>query len=102
MGEIQQAMKSADRMLQDGQAGVGKGDAGVDGLASTAAQRSVLRSWERRLDLVARECAELKGKLEKAGDDHYKNDSDVRAAFKEQLTKPREHEPQPHGSDRRW
>ncbi|MDT3396820.1 hypothetical protein RKE29_09220 [Streptomyces sp. B1866] len=66
------------------------GGAGAEGLASVASHRSVHQSWLRRLDLVGRECEELKDKLRKAADAYYKTDGAIKEAFQEQRTTPQE------------
>ncbi|MCF6521767.1 hypothetical protein [Streptomyces sp. JJ36] len=83
-------LKKAMTKLDEGQKGLGAGDLAVTGFVSGAAQLSVYQSWDRYLDLVSRECGELTGKLEKAGNDHYKNDEEISAAFQQQRTKPEE------------
>lgn len=95
VGEVRGSLGSALGTLTDEQKGAGTGDAGVDGFTSTAAQHSVYNSWKTRLDLVGRECEELRDKLAKAGNDHYKNDQAIGDAFRETRTKPIE--PSPEG-----
>ena len=79
---IGKALKSFDT----GQKGAGQGGA-VGGLESAAAQQELYATWEAYVEAVSRRCGELSGKLEKAGSDHYKNDSDIQEAFDRTRTK---------------
>ncbi|MEU7178460.1 MULTISPECIES: hypothetical protein [Streptomyces] len=88
MESLQTNLKAALRELESKQEGVGSGHSGVDGLRSTASHLGAHQSWQRRLDLVSRECEELRGKLQKSGDSFYKSDAEVGEAFHEQKTLP--------------
>ncbi|MCT2592066.1 hypothetical protein LHJ74_19530 [Streptomyces sp. N2-109] len=99
VNSLHQSLKRATAQLDEQQAGLGAGTAPVTGLTSGTAQLAAYRSWERYLRLLGRECAELTGKLHKAGNDHYKNDQATGHAFAEQLTRP---EHPRRGGDRGW
>ncbi|MEW1660624.1 hypothetical protein [Streptomyces sp. NPDC093707] len=88
VGSLQTNLKAALRELESKQDGAGSGAGGVDGLRSAASHLSAYQSWQRRLDLVSRECEELKGKLQKSGDSFYKSDAEVGEAFREQKSLP--------------
>lgn len=85
---LQGSLKKAVGRLDDGQKGFSANATVVTGFLTGAEQMSVHETWERYLDLIHRETGELAGKLEKAGDDHYKNDEAVEDAFMQQQTKP--------------
>ncbi|MFE1175297.1 hypothetical protein [Streptomyces sp. NPDC058773] len=85
LGSLHVNLKGALRQLEGKQHGAGSG---VEGLRSTASHLSAYHSWQRRIDLVSRECEELKGKLQKAGDAFYKTDAAISEAFQEQRTVP--------------
>ncbi|EST23100.1 hypothetical protein N566_26140 [Streptomycetaceae bacterium MP113-05] len=84
-------LKQATEKLQAGQTGFGADV--VTGFVTGAEQVAVHDTWKRYLDLIQRETGELAGKLEKAGNDHYKNDEATADAFKQQQTKPEEPRP---------
>lgn len=86
-------VKKAVGQLDEGQKGFSANATAVTGFVTGAEQMSVHRTWDRYLDLIRRETDELAGKLEKAGDDHYKNEEGIEAAFKQQQTKPEESRP---------
>ncbi|MBW1604735.1 hypothetical protein JJV70_22085 [Streptomyces sp. JJ66] len=88
VGSLRGNVKKATGELTDSQKGLGSGDVTVTGLETGAAQLTVYDTWERYLDLLSRETAELDDKLRKAGSDHYKNEEAIEAAFSQQLTKP--------------
>lgn len=90
-------LKKATGKLDDGQTGLGATDNTVTGFVSGSAQIGVYQSWQRYLDLVGRECGEVAGKLQKAGNDQYKTDQAIEEAFKQQITKPEESQPSPRG-----
>ncbi|MFJ5591005.1 hypothetical protein ACIQCG_14740 [Streptomyces noursei] len=89
VGSVHVNLQAALRDLETKQDGVLSGSSGVDGLRSVASQLSVYRSWQQRLDLVSRECEELKDKLQKSGDAFYKTDEAIKNALQEQKTMPR-------------
>ncbi|MFB6572541.1 MULTISPECIES: hypothetical protein [Streptomyces] len=89
VGSVHVNLKAALRDLETKQDGIVSGSSGVDGLRSVASQLSVYQSWQQRLDLVSRECEELKDKLQKSGDAFYKTDEAIKEAFQEQKTTPR-------------
>ncbi|WP_208882770.1 hypothetical protein [Streptomyces armeniacus] len=93
VGSLQGTLKKGTAKLTEHQAGLGASDRTVTGFLTGSAQMTVYESWERYLDLISRECGELKGKLEKAGDDHYKNEEAIKHAFEQQQTKPVESDP---------
>lgn len=109
VGTLKEIVKTALTELERGQ----KSPEGFDPLAvipvigptaapgsqCVAAQREVYRSWKRYLDDVSGRCAALKGRLEKAGQNHYKNDKAVQDAF-EALEKRYEDTPQVGGQSR--
>lgn len=88
LGSVHVNLKSALRELESKQHGAGKGSSGVEGLRSAASYHSAYQSWQRRLDLVSRECDELMDKLKKSGDAFYKTDAAIREAFHRQKTTP--------------
>ncbi|RXS85334.1 hypothetical protein EST92_08325 [Streptomyces sp. TM32] len=88
VGSLQTNLKAALRELESKQDGAGSGNRGVDGLRSTASHFSAYQSWQRRLDLVSRECEELRDKLQKSGDAFYTSDGAISEAFREQKTVP--------------
>ncbi|MFF2811810.1 hypothetical protein ACFVT2_32485 [Streptomyces sp. NPDC058000] len=89
VGSVHVNLKAALRDLETKQDGVVSGSSGVDGLRSGASQLSVFQSWQQRLDLVSRECEELKDKLQKSGNAFYKTDEAIKDAFQEQKTTPK-------------
>ncbi|MFJ5678602.1 hypothetical protein [Streptomyces sp. NPDC093097] len=89
VGSVHVNLKAALRALETKQDGVVSGGNGLAGLRSASSQLSVYRSWQQRLDLVSRECEELKGKLQKSGDAFYKTDEAIKDAFQEQKSMPR-------------
>ncbi|MFE7318493.1 hypothetical protein ACFU7T_36150 [Streptomyces sp. NPDC057555] len=89
VGSVHVNLKAALRDLEAKQHGVASGSSGVDGLRSVASQLSVYQSWQQRLDLVSRECEELKDKLQKSGNAFYKTDEAIKDAFQEQKSAPR-------------
>jgi hypothetical protein len=88
IGSVATQMKTAEGQFDTKQEGAGKGEAGGEGLASAAALASVTGSWKRKLNLVARECAELQDKCRKTSDAFYQTEQGIKAAFKEQKTQP--------------
>ncbi len=86
-------LKQATGKLETGQTGFTANADAVTGFATGAEQMAVYDTWQRYLDLIRRETGELAGKLEKAGNDHYKNDEATADAFKQQQTKPEEPRP---------
>ncbi|MET9556398.1 hypothetical protein [Streptomyces sp. NPDC006645] len=87
IAELRGDLKKAAVRLDDGQTGLGAGDA-VTGFVTGAAQAGVHQTWQRYLNLVGRECGEVAGKLRHAGNDLYKNDQAIEEAFTQQATKP--------------
>ncbi|GHJ32519.1 hypothetical protein TPA0910_69520 [Streptomyces hygroscopicus subsp. sporocinereus] len=93
VGTLKEIVKTALTELERGQ----KSPEGFDPLAvipvigptvapgsqCVAAQREVYQSWKRYLDDVTGRCDALKGRLEKSGQNHYKNDKAVQGAFEE-------------------
>ncbi|WP_344595150.1 hypothetical protein [Streptomyces violaceusniger] len=75
------------------------GPTAAPGSQCIAAQREVYTSWKRYLDDVSSRCDAIKGRLEKAGEDHYKNDKAVEGAFDE-LEKRYKDTPQVGGQSR--
>ncbi|MER6047259.1 hypothetical protein ABT168_07275 [Streptomyces sp. NPDC001793] len=88
VGSLQTNLKAALRELESKHDTAGSGASGVDGLRSAASHLSAYQSWQRRLDLVSRECEELRDKLQKSGDAFYKSDAEIGEAFHEQKTVP--------------
>jgi hypothetical protein len=93
VSSLQGNVKKAQGQLDEKQPGLGPGCQAVNNLETGTEQHRVYRSWTRYLDLVRSEASELAGKLEKAGDDHYKNDQAVADAFRAQHTVPEETAP---------
>ncbi|MFF8789988.1 hypothetical protein [Streptomyces sp. NPDC015125] len=85
VGSLRENLKSALSALES-RHDVGGSEA--EGLRSIASHLSAYQSWQRRLDLVSRECNELKDKLQKTGDAFYKTDAAIGEAFHEQMTVP--------------
>src|SRR5690606_20911262 len=77
IGAVQSNLKTALGELEAKQLSVKSSGAGMEGLASAAAYADVYRSWQRKLDLVSRECGELKDKLQKSGDAYYKGEAAI-------------------------
>ncbi|MFF2188109.1 hypothetical protein [Streptomyces sp. NPDC058155] len=88
IAELRGDLKKATVKLDDGQTGLGPSDSTVTGFVTGSAQSGVHRTWQRYLNLVGRECGEVAGKLQNAGNDLYKNDQAITEAFNQQLTKP--------------
>ncbi|MFB6607873.1 hypothetical protein [Streptomyces noursei] len=88
VGSLQTNLKAALRELESKHDTAGGAASGVDGLRSAASHLSAYQSWQRRLDLVSRECEELRDKLQKSGDAFYKSDAEIGAAFREQKAAP--------------
>lgn len=88
VGSLRGNLKSALRALESRHDVGGSGGSEAEGLRSVASHLSAYQSWQRRLDLVSRECDELKDKLQKTGDAFYKTDAAIGEAFHEQKTVP--------------
>ncbi|GAA4702714.1 hypothetical protein GCM10023324_66980 [Streptomyces youssoufiensis] len=83
-GDLRTAMSG----LSEEQRGTGSGDAGVTGLLSATAQRSVFQLWKRKVELMQRECDDVQGKMEKAAQSYYRTDDAVKDAFKSRDAAP--------------
>ncbi|WP_432037491.1 hypothetical protein [Streptomyces cucumeris] len=99
LGDLHRNAVRALGDLRHGQDGAGVGGKSVAGLESTGTQQRVFNSWEARLSVVRDECAELMGKLTKAGNDLAKQDEAIEKLFKEQKTRP---VPPPGGPSGSW
>ncbi|MDX3232986.1 hypothetical protein [Streptomyces sp. ME19-01-6] len=99
LGDLHRNAVTALGDLKHGQEGAGVASKGVEGLESAAMQVRVFNSWEARLTVVRDECAELKGKLQKAGNDLANQDEAIEALFKAQDTRPI---PPPGGPSGSW
>ncbi|GGX48206.1 hypothetical protein [Streptomyces noursei] len=88
VGSLQTNLKAALRELESKHDTAGGAVGGVDGLRSASSHLSAYQSWQRRLDLVSRECEELRDKLQKSGDAFYKSDAEIGEAFREQKSVP--------------
>ncbi|MFH8554426.1 hypothetical protein [Streptomyces celluloflavus] len=88
VGSLQTNLKAALRELESKHDAADSGASGVGGLRSAVSHLSAYQSWQRRLDLVSRECEELREKLQKSGDAFYKSDAGIGEAFREQKTMP--------------
>ncbi|MCZ0976050.1 hypothetical protein O1L55_41820 [Streptomyces albulus] len=88
VGSLQTNLKAALRELESRHDTAGSAASGVGGLRSAVSHLSAYQSWQRRLDLVSRECEELRDKLQKSGDAFYKSDAEIGQAFHEQKTVP--------------
>lgn len=109
VGTVKEIAKTARTELERGQKNRGGfdplavlpviGPTAAPGSQCIAAQREVYQSWKRYLDDVTGRCDALKGRLEKAGQNHYKNDKAVQDAF-EALEKRYEDTPQVGGQSR--
>lgn len=75
---LQSAIKRARTRMETEQKGVG-GD--PEDFECAAVQQSLHTSWHRYLGDVSGRCGTLASALDKAGNDHYKNDQERRAAF---------------------
>lgn len=53
----------------------------ISGVRTAAAQRKVYQSWKRYLEDVSKRCQAIEARMEKAGNDGYKTDEDINAAF---------------------
>lgn len=75
---LRSAIKKARTRMETEQ---GDGSGGAEDFECGAVQKTLHTSWHRYLGDVSGRCGTLAGLLEKAGDDHYKNDQERRAAF---------------------
>ncbi|AXK36707.1 hypothetical protein DVA86_33255 [Streptomyces armeniacus] len=73
-------IKTALTGLEKDQAGLGAGP-GTGSIQSAAAQRDVYASWKRYLGDVSARCDTLQDRLNKAGTDHYANETATKGAF---------------------
>ncbi|RLL69034.1 hypothetical protein [Streptomyces sp. Z26] len=85
---VRSTLRKGATELDENQAGLRAKDIAVTELRTGSAQLAVHRSWNRYLDLIVRECVELTGKLEKAGSDHYRNEQEIKRAFRAEETRP--------------
>ena len=53
----------------------------ISGVQTAASQRKVYQSWKRYLEDVSKRCQAIEARMEKAGNDGYKTDEDINAAF---------------------
>ncbi|KJY20623.1 hypothetical protein VR43_14710 [Streptomyces sp. NRRL S-104] len=78
-GDLRTSTETSRSALGPGHEGV---DSGAAGLSSVAALKSVLTSWEERLQSVRDECEQLKGTLLKVAKEMGETDAAVDASFK--------------------
>ncbi|MFG2335287.1 hypothetical protein [Streptomyces yangpuensis] len=78
-GDLRTNTETSRSALGPGHEGV---EAGAAGLSSVAALKSVLTSWEERLQSVRDECEQLKGTLLKVAKEMGETDAAVDASFK--------------------
>ncbi|MFD5620657.1 hypothetical protein [Streptomyces yangpuensis] len=78
-GDLRTNTETSRAALGPGHEGV---EAGAAGLSSVAALKSVLTSWEERLQSVRDECEQLKGTLLKVAKEMGETDAAVDASFK--------------------
>lgn len=81
VGSFQKSIRKGLSDLAEGQKGLGGGSTTGGRTQSGAAQRELCASWKQYLDDVSGRCAVLRDRLDKAGDDHYKNDEATKRAF---------------------
>lgn len=81
VGSLRKSISKGLSDLTEGQKGLGEGSATGGQTQSGAAQRELCASWRRYLHDVSGRCSVLRDRLEKAGDDHYKNDEATKRAF---------------------
>ncbi|WP_245996790.1 hypothetical protein [Streptomyces armeniacus] len=81
VGSLKKGIDKGLGDLAEGQAGLGEGSVTGGQTQSGAAQRELYTSWKQYLGKVSGRCAVLQDRLEKAGNDHYKNDQATKRAF---------------------
>ncbi|WP_070194990.1 hypothetical protein [Streptomyces oceani] len=91
VGALSRNVRQGLSELSTAQRGLGADSIPVTGFSIGAAQRSTYTSWKRYVGLVSRECEELTGKLENAGNGHYANEQDTRRAFVTQQSASAQH-----------
>ncbi|MEU4358254.1 hypothetical protein ACFYNW_28080 [Streptomyces virginiae] len=78
-GDLRTSTETSRAALGPGHEGV---DTGAAGLSSVAALKSVLTSWEERLQSVRDECEQLKGTLLKVAKEMGETDAAIETSFK--------------------
>lgn len=78
-GDLRTSTETSRSALGPGHEGV---ESGAAGLASVAALKSVLTSWEERLQSVRDECEQLKGTLLKVAKEMGETDAAIDSSFK--------------------
>ncbi|MEU4110070.1 hypothetical protein [Streptomyces sp. NPDC027717] len=75
MGDLRDNVGKALTKLEDGQTGLSKGS----GCLTSAAQRGVHESWERRMKDIGALCDGLAEVLEKTGNDQLRTDEAIKS-----------------------
>ncbi|MER0246631.1 hypothetical protein AAHZ94_32595 [Streptomyces sp. HSW2009] len=83
VGQFRRNIRSSSLNLEQGKLS-------THGLESAAAEQSLSSSWKRYLDRINARCGELESMLEKAGNDHYKNDQAIQHALARMTDKYKE------------
>lgn len=78
-GDLRTSTETSRSALGPGHEGI---EAGVAGLSSVAALKSVLTSWEERLQAVRDECEQLKGTLLTVAREMGETDTAIETSFK--------------------
>jgi hypothetical protein len=81
VGKLRGNIRTALTKLEEEQKGLGTGGKTGGSTKSGAAQRELYHSWTRYLKGVSGKCGTLQDRLEKAGDDHHKNDEATKHTF---------------------
>ncbi|MFE6778671.1 hypothetical protein [Streptomyces sp. NPDC057702] len=100
-------LRAAVGGLSEGQRGAGGADAAVAGLLSATVQASVFQSWKHKVELMRRECDEVRGKMTKAAQAYYQTNDEIKDAFEKRDTtsddRPEIGRPTPgEGGQSRW
>lgn len=80
VGGMRRNIKKALTEMEKDQTGLASGSK-TGSLQSAAAQRDVYGSWKRYLGDVSARCDTLQDRLNKAGNDHYVNETATKGAF---------------------
>ncbi|WP_055556282.1 hypothetical protein [Streptomyces sp. NBRC 110028] len=81
VGKLRGNIRTALTKLEEKQTGLGAGGKTGGGTKSGAAQRELYHSWSRYLKGVSGKCGTLQDRLEKAGEEHRKNDEATKHTF---------------------
>lgn len=81
VGKLRGNIRTALTKLEEEQKGLGAGSKTGGSTASGAAQRELYHSWTRYLKGMSSKCGTLQDRLEKAGDEHHKNEEATKHSF---------------------